>query len=198
MKKLFVLLFTVVAFVAGAAQSESVQELLGKVRADLPKGWTANYSENTSLLEVARDEQVLATSALPDSSTNQVPELRKYAFSFRIAKAISTDEYIRLSTQNTQLKRATKPVHDTLVRRGVPQKEGEFSPRDDIERKVVERYKTLKKAEHVLPDYYFKDISLRWQSNSPEKPEIKVKDKKLAAECTAAREGVVKLLTKYE
>jgi len=71
-------------------------------------------------------------------------------------------------------------------------------PRTNEENAAVARYEVLKKSLHTLPDFYFDEISLKWEVNSPDNPIISVTDDRIRDECTRVQEKVVKLLSKYE
>ena len=78
------------------------------------------------------------------------------------------------------------------------QKFDQFRPRTEEDKTDVARYEALKKSVSSLPDFYFGDISLRWEIGSPEKPWGFIMDKQVRSECTEVQKTIVNLLKKYE
>ncbi len=56
----------------------------------------------------------------------------------------------------------------------------------------------MKKSWHSLPDFYFDNISLNWELNSPINPLLSVTDDHIRGECTRVQHKVMKLLSKYD
>jgi hypothetical protein len=107
-------------------------------------------------------------------------------------------EHHRLSIENAKIEKEATEVYEKLVKSGVAHKFDSFLPRNDSERAGVARYKALKASLHLLPDFYFRDIGLRWQFGSPGNPEVYVVDEKIREECRRVQERIVKLFSKYE
>ena len=91
-----------------------------------------------------------------------------------------------------------KPNGKSQVKRQVTHKFDSFLPRTDSERADVRRYEALKASLHSLPDFYFRDISLKLQPGSTSAGQIHVADDKVRNECTRVQEKIEKLLSKYD
>jgi len=180
----------------GRQQEGSANQLLKNIRAELPKGWSATYDREYSWLEVSRDESVSSLSGLPNSPLNEKPERRIFAFAFRVVPVVSPGEYHRWSTENAKVQKELTALYEGLVKRRVSQKFDSFIPGTDTERTDVARYNALKASLHILPDFYFRDISLRWGLGSPGDA-INISDDKIRDECSRVQERVLKLLSKY-
>ena len=199
--KTLLLTFLTLALISsarGGQQERTANELLKNVRAELPKGWSATYDKEYSWLEVSRDEAVSSMSGLPNSPLYEKPERRIFRFAFRVMPAVSPDEYHRWSTENAKIQKQATALYEDLVKRRVSQKFDSFMPRTDSERTDVARYEALKASLHILPDFYFHDISLRWQLGSPGAHAIIITEDKIRDECTRVQKRVMKLLSKYD
>jgi hypothetical protein len=189
--------FLALSFIA-SADEPTVNRLLRGVRAELPEGWTASYDKEHAWLEVSRIEAVLALSALPNGPGGEKPERRTFAFAFHVVAAVHPTEYRRLRAENAQIQKKATALYEDLIRKRVSHKFDSFSPSTDEEKAVVAQYEALKTSLHPLPDFYFEAIGLKWGSNSPDNPVIRVTDDRVRDECTRVQEKVVKLLSKYE
>ena len=176
-------------------QEQTVNELLGKVRAELPKGWTASYNKEDLRLEVSRDDAVPSLSAFPNGPPGEKPERRKYAFAFFVIPAVSPAEHRRLSAENARIQKEADALYQDLVKRHVSHKFDSFLPQTDSEKADVARYEALIASFHFLPNFYFRDISLLWP---PGARQIIVTDDKILKECAQVQERVVALFSKYE
>jgi hypothetical protein len=194
---LTILVLGLILSASAGQQDQTANALLANVRAELPKGWTASYDEEDSILRVSRDEMVSSSSTAPNLPMNEKPERRKFSFSFRVGPGVSPAEHRRLSTENAKIQKEASAIYEDLVKKRVPHKFDSFLPDTDSERATVARYEALKKSLHDLPDYYFRDISLQWVWGSPRIPRIFVRDDKIRDECAQVRERVVKLLSIY-
>ena len=60
MKTLFLTLLVLISTFSaqGGEAEQNVSELLEKIRAEIPKDWTASYDKKDSWLEVSRDKPV--------------------------------------------------------------------------------------------------------------------------------------------
>ena len=183
--------------VAGTPE-KSVHELLQKVRAELPKGWTARYDKEYSWLEVSRDESVLALSAVPNGSPDEKSERWQFRFSFRVLPFVPHLEYQRLSVENEKIQKKAHEIYEALGKRHVDQKFDNFFPKTDEDKQMVAQYEALKKSLHRLPNFYFRDIGLDWLFNSPDNPKIDVLDEGVRDECENVRNIVISLLSKYD
>jgi len=180
---------------AGGQQEQTINELLRKVRAELPKGWTASYDAEDSRLEVSRDDAVPSLSAFPNAPPNEKPKRRKFAFAFFVIAAVSPAEYRRLSAENARIEKEAAALYEDLVKRKVPHKFDSFLPQTDLEKADVARYEALITTLQSRPDFYFRDISLL---RPPGARQIIVTDDKILKECTRVQERVVELFSKYE
>jgi hypothetical protein len=176
----------------------TINRLLSKVRAELPKGWTASYEKKGKSIEVSRNEQVLATSALPNAPPFVKPVPTKFKFSLRVVATVDSARYRELSAENAKIQKESKALYDDLIKRGVDHKFDSFIPKSKDDKADVARYEALQKSLHRLPDFYFDDISLEWGLNAPDNPDISISDDRDHKECTKVREKVGKLLTKYD
>lgn len=197
------LLLTFVALVLilsarGGQQEQTADVLLKNIRAALPEGWTTSFDQEHSWLAISRDKAVLSSSALPNSPPFEKPEPSTFRFAFRVAAAISPAEFRRLSAENTKIRTEAIALYDDLLKRRVPHKFDSFAPRTDLEKADVALHEALKKSLHSLPDFYFRDISLRWQLGAPDAPAIIIADDKIREEYKRVQEKVVNQLAKYE
>jgi len=200
MKTLFLMVLTVVSFgsIRGQQPEQTTERLLTRIRAALPKGWTTSHNSENAWLEIARDEAVLATSAIPCGPGDEKPEPQKFFFTFNIVAAVQPNEYHRLSAENAEIDKETTKIYQELVKRRLPRTfDRSFSPRTIEEKATVERYEALKRSRHRLPDFYYGDIGLEWGVNSPNNPFIGIMDDRIREECYRVRDKVVKLLSSY-
>jgi len=180
---------------------KTVEQLLNAIRVELPKGWTVSYDKEDAWLEVARTEEVRYNSSnIPNSSPFEPEKLGEVQFTFRVVSFVSAQEYRRLSTENAKIEKDLGALYDELVKRHVWHKFDRFSPRDDEEKKLVSKYEAIKQSGNKLPDLYFRDISLEWSSNSPNKPyrQTALRDPTVKAECTKVQEKLARIMEKYE
>jgi hypothetical protein len=200
MRTLLITLLAILSLTSarGEAPQKTIDELLQKIRAELPKGWTAAYDAKIPWLEVSREREVLAVSALPNSPANPEPKPRKYVFAFRVMPAVPPAEYRQLRAENTKTQKELTVLYDDLSKMNIAHKFDSFLPGTAREKEAVARYEALKKKLHALPDFYFEDIGLTWALGEPELPEISVTDEKVRAECQGVQEKVLKLLSKYK
>jgi hypothetical protein len=187
--------FLAISLVA-SAEEPSVNRLLHAIRAELPKGWAASYDEECSWLEVSRDEAVLCVSALPNGLGDE--ESESFAFAFRVVEVVHLEDYRRLFAENEQTRKKLGTIYQELIEKGVSHKFDSFLPRTKEEEMAVGQYEALKKSLHKIPDFYFGNVSLAWEFNSPGNPVIIVSDDRVRDECAKVQENVVRLLSKYE
>lgn len=193
-----ILAFTFLALsLVASADEPTVNQLLGIVRAELPKGWTVSYDKEHAWLEVSRDEAVLSIPTLPNGSGAEKPQRRTFIFAFRVVAAVHPTEYRRLSAENAQIQKNATALYEELISKRVSHKFDSFSPSTNEEKVAVAQYQALKKSLRRLPDFYCDAISLEWSLNSPDYPIISITDDRIRDECTRVQEKVMKLLFKY-
>ena len=200
MKTLILAILSVVSSISaqGEHPGQTISQLLRHVRAELPKGWTASYDRKYRWLEVSRREAVLSSSAIPNGPGDEKPERRIFSFAFRVVTAVHPAEYRRLSAENVRIQRKVTALYEDLTNKRISHKFDSFLPSTNEEKAAVALYEALKKSLHALPDFYFEDISLKWEFNSPANPFISATDEHVRDECTGVQEKVVKLLSKYD
>lgn len=180
------------------AEEPSINLLLTKIRAELPKDWTASYDEDHAWLEISSIEAVLSVSALPNGSPDEEAERRPFVFAFRVDEAIDPKAFRLLLAQNEQTQKKLAAIYQELINKRVSHKFDSFLPSTKDEKVAVAQYEALKKSLHELPDFYFGTVSMNWAFNSPDNPTISVIDDRVRDECAKVQDKVVKLLTKYD
>lgn len=200
MKTFFLTILAIISisFAHGEDLEPMVNLLLREVRGELTKGWTASYDKKYAWLAISREEAVSSFSTLPNGPPDEKPEMTKFVFPFRIMAAIPPNEHRRLMAENAQIQREANTLYEDLKRRGLQQKFDSFGWKTDDDKRDVARYEALKKSWHSLPEFYFRDISLRWEHGSPEFPAIDIIDERIREECRRVQKKVLKLLTAYE
>lgn len=185
----------------GGEQEPIINKLLGNIRAELPKGWTASYDKENLWLQVSRDEKVLSTfEVINGPAGGDRAELEEFVFAFRVMPGMTQAEYRRLKAENARIEKEAQVLYESLVNRKVPQEllDG-FLPRSKEETVDVARLEALKTARRSLPDFAFGAISLQWGYGAPSWPtHLYVVDDKTREECAGVEGGVLKLLEKFE
>ena len=180
---------------------QAVNDLLGKIRSQLPKGWAVSYDKKYGWLEVDRDEAALAQQTYINMNPDDMgkPIQIRYGFAFRVEDAVSPTKYHRLKVENAKIQKQVIALCEDLEKRHVYQKFDSFLASTPSEEVVVARYNSLKNSLHHLPDFYFRNISLSWGGLSlSEETELYIIDDKIREECEQVRQNVVKLLSKYD
>ncbi len=200
MKSLLVVLLVMVLTLSGHGQipQNTVNALLDKIRAELPKGWSASYDGEYTWLEVTRDAKISSLPNLPNGSPHEKPAQRNHAFAFRIDPFVSIAAHHRMSAENSAIRKEATAIYDELVRRGVSQKFDHFLAANEVDQKAASRYEALKESLHSLPDFYFRDISLSWQIGSPDQTSLNIIDEGVRDQCAQVRQKVLKLLSDYK
>jgi len=179
---------------------EAVNLLLERMRAVLPKGWSASYDKEYSVLEISRDESVLAEFIVINAAGDEKPERTQYAFSFRVLPAFSPEEYRRLFAENVRIQEELKEFGRELEKRRVPHIGDNFYGETDEEKAAVARYEALRNSRPRLPDYHFGDISLEWIIGAPAwdgLTGIHVIDDRIREDCARIRKKMMELLSPY-
>ena len=201
MKTSFLAILAVILTVSahGEWPEETVNQLLRSVRAELPKGWSASYEKENSVLKVSRDKAVSLIYYFINHPPGQKPERRKFFFAFSVLPALTPSEYRRLSAENVKIQKEAAELYEDLKKRGLSHKFDSFGGETDEDKAAVARYDALKMSRHSLPDYYFRDIGLRLAVGlSVSKfSEIYITDERIRGECTKVQNSIVKLLSKY-
>ncbi|MEI9896457.1 MAG: HEAT repeat domain-containing protein [Chthoniobacter sp.] len=201
MRILFVTLLTILSLVSahGEIPQKTLDELLRSVRAELPKGWTGTYDEKQALLVISRDAPVASVTLLPDGRpASEKPQPRKFTMSFQLLPSLSQDEYRRLTQENTQTRQAARAIFDRLEKEGVPQRGGLLLPRTAEEKAEVAKIEALGKTLRDPPPFYFRDITLQWQTNPAVPPGISVRDERAFFECQRVQQNVVARFSTYQ
>jgi hypothetical protein len=182
--------------------SKSVELLLGRMQGELPKGWRASYERECSVLEISRDEAVLATYVFVNAPPDQKPEKSKFAFALRVLPAVSPHEHRRLSAENARIQKELGALYEELVKKGISQKFDSFFGRTVEEETAVARYNALKKSQHRLPEFHHGEISLQWLygwlDDKGWGPDVYIEDERVREECTEIQKKILALLSKYE
>lgn len=192
------ILCSFVSYSRADEKSASINDFMGKIRANIPTGWSVSYEKQNDWLEVSRDESVLCTSASPNSNPTEENRLQQFSFAFRISPKMPLTEYRKLSKQNLVIQGEMKMIYDELVKRHVPRKFDSFLAQTDGDKTLAFRYDSLKNSTRDLPDFYFQDISMTWALNSPANPTISVIDPKIHKECNSVRTEVGNLAFHYK
>lgn len=204
MKELFLTFVAITSMVSAQAipAKKTVDDLIAKTRAQLPKGWTVFYREETGWFSITRDEATVTQSLLPNAAIsfdgNEPATKSKFAIGFRVQKGVSADEFRRMAAENEKTGKELAAIDAELTKQRVPAKFDAYEPRNDSEKAVVARYDALKKSLHDLPDFKFHDIDLQWVYNTPGMPLMYVVDDKIRDECTRVQTAFLKLLTEYD
>ncbi len=178
--------------------SETTDALEERVRAALPKGWRVSYDKNDTFLQITRTKKALAFTAYPNQPPEQEPEMASFALSFRVVPRVSLEEYNRLSVENKKTNQEIEALYKILESRGLSQKFDSFLADKEEDKKLVDQYDKLRKSLHDLPDFYFRDISLKWIYGSADFPLVHMQDENIQKECEEVRDKIVKLFDQYE
>ena len=202
MKTSFLAILAVILTVSahGEWPEETVNQLLRSVRAELPKGWSASYEKKNSELMISRDKAVSLMFRPINGPPDEKPERRKFFFAFSVLPALTPSEHRRLSLENAEIKKEAAELYKNLKERGLQWKLDSFLGKTEEDKEAVARYEALKKSRHSLPDYYFRDISLRQDVGlglSKFSEMFYITDERVHGECTRVQEKVVKLLSTY-
>ena len=174
---------------------QGINELIQKIRTEVPKGWDVSYEKETSCLNVYRIEDVPAISTSPNLPPEpQTPEQTQFYFSFRTVAFVPLDEHRRRSIKNVKFQKELNALYTTLERKGVSHKFDSFSPSTNEEKADVTRYEALKESLYDLPEFYFRDFSLL----SAFKAQTFIVDDRIRDECKQVEERVTKLLSRYD
>ena len=182
--------------------AKTVNLLLSRMQAGLPKGWRASYEKDYSVLVISRDEAVLATRVFINGPPDQKPDRTKFAFAFRVVPVVSPAEHRRLNTDNGRIQKELSALYEVLKKKGLAAKFDSFSGKTDEDKAAVARYDALKKSLHELPNFYFEEISLEWLYGWLEVRDwgvdIDIEDERIREECTQVQKKILSLLSKYE
>lgn len=200
MKTLLVTLMAVMATLSTHAEQtgQRANELVLRIRTVLPKGWTVSYEKSYSWLEISRNKSVLLLSELPNLPPGEKPTLRKWLFAFRAMAFVSPADHDRLSAENKRIQNEADALYEELVKRRISQKFDSFSPSTEADKVDVARYEKLKASLHKIPDFYFRDISLKLGIGSPDRPWGFIVNEREREECAEVEKKVIELLSAYE
>ena len=173
-------------------------ELLQRIRSRLPEGWTALYDREYSWLEIKRTKSVLHLPSTPNQTLAATPEEGIFTIAFRVVPFVAPGEHHRLKEENDRSRKEANALYEELSKK-IRTSKGSFEPATDAEKKEVERYEEIKKSIRTLPDYYFRNISLRWAFPGWScHPYNGVEDQATRAECKRAQKKLLKLLSTYD
>jgi hypothetical protein len=150
--------------------SATMQLLVKQLREHLPQGWSVSYDEGRRWIEIDRNRDALATGPVFNAPPDEKPMARKIWFALDIIPFMSREKYQELESDNEEIQ---KKLDEMAVKYGI---RGLFGgdygiaghEATDEDRRHLAVYRTLAAKGHELPDFHFKDISLKWdppQSN---------------------------------
>jgi hypothetical protein len=117
----------------------SLNELMRRIKAVLPLGWSVGYDPDTGWLSVTRDQEFMAYSEpiINPGPTRSAPAMESYWIGFRVRPFVSIARYSELKAQNEAIVRKAHPLYGTLVARGVNRSFGSFWPKTDEDKRDV-------------------------------------------------------------
>ena len=140
-------------------------------------------------------------SPFRNMSIAEKPKLQAFAFSFEIVPYLPPKEHRRLKGENDRFQTEAETIFDELNRRRVPlkmDKTHKFAPTNEQDKKDVGRYEQLGSSMHALPQYYFRNISLRWSWPLwSDEPYTAVTDPALERECAEVHRKIIAQLSRY-
>ena len=182
-------------------EEQAIANLVKRFQSQLPAGWSVSYEKEDASVSIERKEPLLMLPVVPGMYIGEKPELRTFDFSFRIVPYLPLKEYRRLKVENDRLQTEAKTIFDELSRRRVPlkmDKTHKFAPTNERDKKDVERYEQLGSSMHALPQYYFRNISLRWSWPWwSDTPYAAVTDPALEQECARVYHKIIAQLSRY-
>jgi hypothetical protein len=204
MKALLILCFAMVATLATGEPTpvpeESVRNLVERIRAELPQGWSVSYDAQYAYLEVKRNKPAATNTGGINYGGNEKRENDVVFFSLRVLTKVEPAEYDRLAAENARIRKEADAIYQVLNGKRTDRKFDSFSPREEEDKKLVARYEGLKESLHPLPVGYFQDISLDWVANGPifRSWATRPAEESVAQEFEKALGLVGKLVTPYE
>jgi hypothetical protein len=196
--------------VAGmAAYRETAAKLVQSVQTVVPKGWSVSYDEARAMLSVRRDENpvvrpIAAANVGPGRANDieahgQKPE--EVAFELELSPRPTPEAYAAMKEKNRLLAEKSSALHDKLKKMGVEWSDRSqgFAPRGEEQKTVVREFESLKEDFLELPDYFFKEVSLKWNgwTTSWDAAFRRVVDENIGKECDTLHQELVRFLKPY-
>jgi hypothetical protein len=185
--------------------AETVNLLLSRMQAELPKGWRATYEKETSVLEITRDELIIAENVIINGPPDWKPPGRdfKFTFALRALPFVAPDDFRRLNAENARIQKEISALYEDLVRKRIPYKFDRFVGESEEQKAAVARYEALRNSRHDLPRFYSRNLSLEWvygwlDNSVSGNADVAIYDAKEREECTRVQKKILALLSRYE
>lgn len=184
-----------------------VRALMAKLQAVVPSGWKVSYEGEFHLIEITREAPTMLTFITIDSSPELMkPQMGQVEIGLRIYTLLTKREYAEQKAENAKTQTAMNKIHHDLGQsptvHGIrqPLRPGiRISSKVPAENAKIEEYYRLESTLHRLPDGYFGNVSVVWESDIPtlgsygDMPD----DEAVREECKAVYNKLVTVPTKY-
>jgi len=160
--KILLTIFLAVASLIPARAGEterSVNELIDKIRAELPEGWAVSYDKRYSELDIMRIHKTRGAYIGVQGPPGAKMESVKVGLIFFVMPDVPPAIYPRLKAENAPIEKEISQIWPGIEKLYDPLGKT-FSAGTADQNAAIARYKELRKSLHQLPEYYFHNISL--------------------------------------
>jgi hypothetical protein len=172
---------------APAAKVPTVDQLVAKIKEQLPEGWSVEWKPDQGTIQVSRDAKAEFTGFPNDNGPTS--EEMIYMMFLQVQDLVPPEQREQWLAENQKVQQQLTAMEATM---GDLQAMGDYEAKTPADERQVTAYHKLKAQLYEVPQYYFQDLSLTWTAWRP-----KAVDDRVEQECEAARQKVWSVLTPY-
>jgi len=181
--------------------------LVRAIRAQLPPGWEA-FGELWPIgqlirivrLQPTRIAQPMSPSmGFGDDDAAKPNPFQRFELTLYTEPFIAPTDYPQLKIDNDAVYQKLHQLGEQM--QDIPTMKGQYSPETPEHKKQFEEYERVRETLRHVPEFYFRDVSLNfdsWNWHNNKHNYLLVHDKAIRAECKEVTQRVINLLSSYE